>query len=233
MPIAPPVDGSALDDVPLFRGLRPDELTHVRGLVHRRRFPAEARIINADEAGESVYVVMSGAVKVQIERASGDEVILAILGAGEVLGEMSLVDHLGRSAAVIALEDSTLATMARAHFWQCLRTIPIMTYNLVEILSRRLRMANGEIESLAALDVEGRLARRLLDFAREYGQRAPGGGVTIPFRLTQHDLARLVGASRVRVNQVLGDYRRRNLVAIDSRFHITVLDAASLAKECL
>jgi CRP/FNR family cyclic AMP-dependent transcriptional regulator len=185
-----------------------------------------------EDASNAAHIVLAGAVKVVIERADGAEVILAILGTGEPVGEMSMVDRLERSAAVVALEEVTLASMTRADFWRCLEAMPTMALNLLGIMSRRLRLADGQIEALAALDVEGRLARRLLDFAQEYGEPLSGLGQRIPFRLTQQDLASLVGASRVRVNQILGDFRQRNGIKIDDRGRIIVLDESALSRSC-
>jgi CRP/FNR family cyclic AMP-dependent transcriptional regulator len=218
--------------MPLFHGLDTTELTMLNGLLQRRRVPAGGRIIEAGEGSTTAHIIISGAVKVQIERSDGCEVFLAILGAGEVVGEMGLVDHYDRSASVVALVETTIASMACGDFWHCLQAIPQMTYNLLEIVSRRLRVANGRIEALAALDVEGRVARCLLDVAQAYGEPVPGGGRLIPIRLTQQDLAALVGASRVRVNQILGEYRRRCYIAFDERQRILVLNPAGLSQAC-
>jgi CRP/FNR family cyclic AMP-dependent transcriptional regulator len=226
------LDDAYLRAMPLFRDLSPDELDRVRRLLHPCRHPARARVIGTEDASDAAYIVLAGAVKVVIERADGAEVILAILGPGEPVGEMSMVDRLERSAAVIALEELTLASMTRADFRRCLEAMPAMALNLLGIMSRRLRLADGQIEALAALDVEGRLARRLVDFAQEYGEPILGPGRRIPFRLTQQDLASLVGASRVRVNQILGDLRQRGCIDVDDRGRIVVFDEAGLSNSC-
>jgi CRP/FNR family cyclic AMP-dependent transcriptional regulator len=150
-----------------------------------------------------------------------------------VVGEMSLVDSLGRSATAVTMEESTLYWIDRATFWELLRTLPALTYSLVRIMSRRLRLANAQIQALATLDVYGRVARQILAFAQEYGEPAPGGALRIPIRLTQSDLAGLVGASRVRINQVLVAYKRRKWIAVDPHYHITVLNPRALAERCL
>jgi CRP/FNR family cyclic AMP-dependent transcriptional regulator len=194
--------------------------------------PAGARIIEAEDASSTAHIVIDGAVKVLIERQNGSEVFLAILGAGEVVGEMGLIDHHVRSATVVTIVESTIASMTSIEFQRCLRTMPQMTYNLLEILSRRLRVANGRIEALASLDVEGRVARCLLDLAEAYGDPIVNGGHRIAIRFTQEELAALVGASRVRINQVLGEYKRRRYIAVDEQHRFVILDPASLAHEC-
>lgn len=226
------VSSAALAEVPLFCDLSTEQLSKLGTLLHRKSFPAGTEIVTVEQPGELAYIVLSGSVKILIERPDGGDVILAVLGPGEVVGEMSLVDSLGRSATAVTLEYSTLLWMDRAAFWASLREMPTMTYNLVNILSRRLRLANLHAQSLAGLDVHGRVAGQLLAFAREYGKTAPNGDVIIPLRLTQSDLASLVGASRVRVNQALSFYKRRNYLSVSTNYSITLHDPAALARRC-
>jgi CRP/FNR family cyclic AMP-dependent transcriptional regulator len=160
------------------------------------------------------------------------DVILGIRGRGEIVGEMSLVDRQGRSASVVTLEDCTLLWLDRPSFETCLQTMPPLSTNLVRLLARRLRLANAQIQALAALDLYGRVARQLLSLAEEYGEPSPSGGILIPLRLTQSDLAGLVGASRVRVNEVMVAYKRRKYLSVDASYRITVHNAAALARRC-
>ena len=220
---------SALAGIPLFEGLSKANLKRLGGILRPRTFPGGVDIIIEDQPGSVAYVIVSGSVKIHLELPGGGQSLLAVLGPGEVVGEMSLVDSLGRSASVRTLEETTLLWMGRDDFWECLRTIPGMTYNLVGLLSRRLRLANLHVESMAAFDVSGRLAGHLVGLATEYG-RSTRRGVLIPFPLTQSDLAALIGASRVRVNQVLMAFRRRGLVSVGEDRRITVRDLARLAK---
>jgi CRP/FNR family transcriptional regulator, cyclic AMP receptor protein len=175
-------------------------------------------------------VILEGTAKIYITHTDGQEVILAILGPGEVVGEMSAADSLGRSASVLTLEDSTLLWMDRLTFLSSMEETPAIARNLVGILSRRLRLADTHTRSLAALDVHGRVAAQLLAFAREYGEPLSDGGILIPLRLTQTDLGGLVGASRVRVNQVLGYYRKRGSISLNKDHRIVVRDEESLAR---
>ena len=230
--MAATIDPTELAEVPLFRGLTPAALTELAALLRRRAFGEGAAILRAEEPGEVAYVVRDGYVRVEADQVDGGCTILAILGPGEVVGELSLIDRLGRSATVVAHEPTTLYGIDRAAFWACLRTMPAVTYNLVGLLSRRLRLADAHVQALATLDVEARVARQLLALTAEHGEADGAAGVRLPFRLTQGDLAGLVGASRVRVNQVLRSYRQRGVVSVDPRQRITVHDPDALAERC-
>jgi CRP/FNR family cyclic AMP-dependent transcriptional regulator len=221
-----------LGDLLLFRGLSHDQLAHLNEMLHRKTFPSGADIMTADQPGDVAYIIVSGTVKIYVDQADGSSVILAILGPGEIVGEMSILENSGRSANVVTLEESTLFWLHRDAFDACLQTMPALTYNLVRILSRRLRITSMQIQSLATLDVFGRVARQILAFAQEYGVPDPDGGTLIPLRLTQTDLAGLVGASRVRVNQVLVFYKERKYISVNRNYRITVLDSAALLQRC-
>ncbi len=188
--------------------------------------------MTAEQPGEVAYIILTGTVKVYVEQADGSDAILAILGRGELVGELSLIDTPSRSATVETLEESTLVWIDKMTFQELLQRMPMLTYNLVRILARRLRLANAQIQALATQDVFGRVARQLLAFAEAYGQLNTNGATVIPLRLTQSDLASLVGASRVRVNQVLSLYQQRHFITVHPNHHITVLNVQALAQRC-
>ncbi len=225
-------DPNALAEIALFRGLPPERLRRLNDQLHKKSVPAGTNMITAEQPGEVVYILLEGTVKILIEQMDGREVILAFLGAGDTVGEMSLVDSAGRSANVMTMEKCTFLWMDRNTFHDLLKNVPEFTQNLVRMLSSRLRMANEQIQSLSSLDVAGRLARQILAFAERYGQEEPGQGVRIPLRLTQSDLAELVGASRERVNQVMVDFRQKGYLAVDSAHRILVHKAQELARLC-
>lgn len=216
----------------LLRGLSAEDLQKVSGHLHSRAFAAGSHVMTAEQRGEALYIVLSGSVKISINESDGAEVILALLGPGDSVGEMSLVDDAGHSADVSTLEDSVLLWMDRAAFRRCLREVPALATNLLRELSTRLRAANLQVRALATLDVAGRVARQLLLFADRYGQPRSGGddGVLIPLPLTQRDIAQLVGATRERVNRALVSLRRRGAIATDNRHRITVHDRAALER---
>ncbi len=222
----------SLAGIDLFDGLVPEELLAVNRTLRLRKFAAGTAMMAEEEPGNAVYIVLQGSLRIHLEGAEGSEVILAILGPGEIVGEMSLVDSLTRSATVVTREPTVVAFLDRTAFWELLRSFPKLSYNLAGILSRRLRLANATIEALATLDVHGRVARQILAFAQEYGVRGTNGSLRIPLRLTQTDLAGLVGASRVRVNQVLVSYKRRRYITVDRQYCITVHNVPALAQRC-
>ncbi len=248
------VEPGTLVEIPLFRGLPAERLKRLAEMLRKKTVPAGTNMITADQPGEVVYVLLEGTVKILIEQMDGREVILAFLGAGDTVGEMSLVDSSGRSANVMTMEKCTFLWMDRSTFQELLRNVPEFAQNLVRLLSSRLRMANEQIQSLSSLDVAGRLARQILAFAERYGEPGDGEpagdddapapersaaaadpseqGTRISLRLTQTDLAELVGASRERVNQVMVDFRQKGYLSVDSGHHILVHDPQSLARFC-
>ena len=225
-------DPSSLGDIGLFRGLAPDHLSWLDGHLRRRTVVAGANIVAAEQPGEVIYIILSGTVKIHVEQANGTDVILAILGPGDIVGEMSLLDGTARSADVVTLEETTLLWMDRDTLHECLQRMPVVATNMMRILCDRLRQASEQIQSLAALGVRDRVLRQILVFAQRYGRVTPDGSVLIPIRLTQSDIAGLIGASRERVNQIISACKRRQQLSVDRDYHITVHDREALARQC-
>jgi CRP/FNR family cyclic AMP-dependent transcriptional regulator len=225
-------DPGLLGDLELFQGLGPGELAQLNELLRSSTIPAGTHFITAEQPGEVVYVVLEGTVKIYVSREDGREVILAFLGRGDTVGEMGLIDSAGRSANVVTTERSRLLWMDRATFQGCLRTLTPLANNLVRLLSKRLRFANEQIQALCTLDVTGRVARQILALADRYGNLEAGGEVVIPLRLTQSDLGEIVGASRERVNQVIGDFKQRGTITVEGDHRIRVRNRRDLARFC-
>lgn len=229
----PPMPSPAeLGRLPLFHDLTPEQLAGLQRNLALAHFQTGSTIVTVDQPGEAVYLLLTGTVKVHVDRADGTEVMLAILGPGEVVGEMSAIDRRTRSATIVAMEPTTTLWIDRGTFRDSLISVPVMALNLVTIMSRRLRLANAQIQALAGLDVYGRVARQLLALAEVYGEPAQGAGTLIQLRLTQSDLAALVGASRVRVNQVLASFRQLGYVATLDAHRFIILDADKLGEYC-
>jgi CRP/FNR family transcriptional regulator, cyclic AMP receptor protein len=221
-----------VEEIELFRGLTPAQMNQVKGWLYCRNYPAGTHIITAEQPGEVVYIIQRGSVKIYVEQTSGAQVILALLGPGDIVGEISLIDSSGRSASVVTLEESRLLWMGGGAFQECLRTIPSFAQNLVRILAGRVRLANELTQALAALDVNGRVARQMLAFAEKYGHTSANGETLIPIRLTQGDVADLVGASRKRVNQVMVLFKQQGYLSVNDKGQITVHNRKALAQYC-
>jgi CRP/FNR family cyclic AMP-dependent transcriptional regulator len=224
-------DVSELGNVALFHDLSAAQLQELAPSLHRKTFATGASLMSAEQAGEVVYFILSGTVKVFAEYENGSEVILSILGPNEVVGEMSALDQVMRSASVITLESTKVLWMDRVAFHRSLLTMPRLAYNLACVLSARLRMADDQIRSLARLEVENRIARQLMSFAQRYGQQQ-SNGTHIPIRLTQSDIASLIGASREHINKVIVSYKERGYLSVDRNYHITIHNPQALAKRC-
>lgn len=226
-------DPTELRRVALFRDLPLTQLAVLNGLMRRHRLPAGARILMTDQLEDTAYVVQSGLVKVVVEQADGSELILAILGPGDVIGALTIGESPDGAHSILPLGDTTLFWIDRHALEKCLLTMPELSANLSGVLARRVRLGNDRIEALAGMDVRTRIVRHLLLLAREYGEVTEdetGQSVRIPLRLTQGDLARLVGASRVRVNHTLSELRRRQTLEMLGDHHLCIRDLAALEK---
>jgi len=219
-----------LSDIQLFEGLTPSQLDWVSQRAHRRVFPTGKNVMLIEQPGEAVFIILHGTVKVYTEQG-GRDAILSILGTGDLIGEMSLIDSVGRSASVVTLEDSLMLWMDKVTFNYILDNFPPIARNLVKILSARVRLSDQMIQSLATLDVNGRVARQLLAFAERYGRDAEGM-VKIRITLTQSDIADLVGASRKRVNQTMVYFKEEGLVSMDADGRINIHSKEGLARFC-
>jgi len=228
----PEIDAGTIGNIAVFSNLTMEQLQQVKALLRRKNFTAQSTLMLVEQAGEAVYFILSGTLKVHVEQKDGTDVIISILGPGEIVGELDLLDSGGRSANVVTLEETSLLWMDRASFKQCMQTMPVMVFNLACTLAARLRLANAQIQALAALDAECRVARQLLGFSDRYGRPQPNGDMHIPIRLTQSDIACMVGASREHVNKILVSYKERGYISVDSSYRITILDQAALVRRC-
>ncbi|MCI0608042.1 MAG: Crp/Fnr family transcriptional regulator [Anaerolineae bacterium] len=219
-----------LSYIQLFEGLTPTQLDWVAQRAHRKIFEAGRNVMTIEQPGEAVYIILHGTVKIHIEQGERD-VILAILGSGDMLGEMSLIDSVGRSASAVTLESSLMLWMDKVTFNYILDNFPPVARNLVKIMSARVRLSDQLIQALATLDVNGRVARQLLAFAEKYGQEKDGA-TQISIVLTQGDIADLVGASRKRVNQTMVSFKEQGLIDTDAEGRISIKDSKGLARYC-
>jgi CRP/FNR family transcriptional regulator, cyclic AMP receptor protein len=199
-----------LKSIPLFEGLPEPELRALAERTVTRSYPKQAIIVNEGDESDSLYLILSGRVKVYLADEHGKELILAIKGAGQYFGEMVL-DEQPRSASVITLEPSQFAVLSRADFRAFLLRHPEVALALIQNLIRVARGLNQNVRSLAMLDVYGRVARILLDLAVDQG-----GKLVIPEKMTQKDIAARVGASREMINRILRDLTTGGYVSMEA-----------------
>jgi CRP-like cAMP-binding protein len=205
-----------LKNVSLFHRVQPDELERIAAMLTERQVSKDAHIVTQSEPGDALFIIAKGRVKVVIFGDNGREVILTLLKAGEFFGEMSLLDHLPRSANVIASEDSTVLVLKREQFVEHIQKSPTTALNVMSELSRRLRRADEIIGNLATLDVYGRVAHIMIDLAKKDGEEVDEG-ILIRERPTQQDIASMIGTSRETVSRVLSEFQRRGFVEMRGR----------------
>jgi CRP-like cAMP-binding protein len=177
------------------------------------RLDADQVLFLAGDAGDGVYRVEQGLLKVSIVSPSGAERILAILGAGAIVGELAMLDGLPRSASVVALKDTQLNFISRAKFEEFARHHPELYQQLVRLLASRLRETNEAIAAESFLPLKGRVALTLLELAEHFGENVGSGRIVIRQKFGQSDLAAMAGIARENVNRILADWKRNNLVS--------------------
>ena len=214
------VSPTILKTVPIFSLFSDHELAALFPAVQHRSYPRHAFMLRAGEHSDALYIILSGRAKVVIDDGEGREVTLSTIGASEFFGEMSLIDDKPRSASVEALEPCEVLYISKAAFMACLKDNFDAAMLILKSVVGRLREADRKIASLALMDVHGRVARLLMDLAREID------GVWV-VDTGSEEMARMVGASREMVSRVLKDMRDGQLIRRDKR-KIIVLDRASM-----
>ena len=203
------VSTAVLKAVPLFSSFPDEQLRMLASVVTRRSVPRSSTVMAGGDATDSLYIVLSGRLKVMMSDAEGKEVILSILGPGEFFGEMGLIDDSPRSASVVAIEACELLSIAKRDFKKCLAENFEMAMAVMRGLVRRLREADRKIGSLALLDVYGRVARLLLDMSENVE-----GEKIVTKRLPKQDIAKMIGASREMVSRVMKDLQMGGYIEV-------------------
>jgi CRP/FNR family cyclic AMP-dependent transcriptional regulator len=209
-------------------GLTVDERDDFKRRGRRRRWPRGAAIFNEGGRSDFVASVVGGRVKASYFTDEGDEVVLAIRGPGALLGEMSAIDDEPLSATVTALESVEAVVVAVDSFMDYLQEHPRVALMLLRGMSRKLRDSDRKRVEFSAFDTLGRVARRLVELADDFGE-ADGDGIRISLPLSQEELAGWTGSSREAVSKALRTLRGRGWIETRRRA-ITVLDVDSLRK---
>jgi CRP/FNR family cyclic AMP-dependent transcriptional regulator len=200
--------------VPLFTDLADEDLRELMAVARRRTFRSGEVIFHREDSGQVLYVIKEGKVKISLISPEGQEISLVVFGKGECFGEFAILDGLPRSADAVALERVECYTLQRSDFHKAIIKNPKIAIQALEVLSKRLRTTDQMIEDLIFLDVYGRVAKKLLELADAHGSKV-GDGIRIDVRLTQQELASMVGASRESVNKVMGYFTDKNFISTD------------------
>jgi len=197
-----------LRNLPLFAGLDEASLEPIAAAAALRPIERHATVLLTGERTDNVYFVLRGSLKVLVSDDYGREVILSILGPGELFGEMGVIDDHPRSATVIAAQPSELVVISKEAFKRILAENFDLSLAIMRGLVHRLRSADRTIESLALLDVYGRVARLLLDMAETDAQ----GRKVVRKKISKQDIAKMIGASREMVSRVMKDLTQQRLI---------------------
>ena len=224
MPAQFALNPQILKSVPLFSSFTDLQLSQLLSCVQHRSYPRNAFILRAGEETDALYIILSGRVKVLIPDEEGHEVILSMIGPHEFFGEMGLLDELPRSASVETLEACEMLRLSKAGFTGILKDNFELAMLIIRNLVRRLRDADRKIESLALIDVYGRVARLLIDMAESID-----GKWIVEKAPPKQEIARMIGASREMVSRVVKDLQRKGLIRAEKR-RIHVLDKTSMQR---
>jgi CRP/FNR family transcriptional regulator, cyclic AMP receptor protein len=178
-----------------------------------QRLAADEVLFLAGDAGNGCYRVEDGLLKVTMVSRAGSERILAFLGPGAIVGELSIIDGLPRSASVLAVRDAALSFISRAAFEEFAAKHPEVYKSLVTLIAARLRETDAAIAAGSFLPLRGRVACTLLELAEDFGQDVGSGRIVIRQKIGQSDLAAMAGIARENVSRILNDWKRRNLVS--------------------
>jgi CRP-like cAMP-binding protein len=212
----------------LFQGVAPED---AEALIAHMEYLDVAKghtVFAQGEFGDSLYIVMSGKVKIGRRTADGRENMLAVLGPADLAGELSVFDPGPRTANAVAVTDAKLARLRQTALRPWIAQRPQIAEQLLRVLARRLRRTNDMLADLIFTDVPGRVAKNLLILAKKFGQRE-GVALRVTHDLTQEELAQLVGASRETVNKALAEFASRGWLRLEGK-SVIILDPERLAR---
>lgn len=219
---------NALGQSPLFSSLDPNAAAALISTLTEQRVGKGEILFHEGETGDHLYVILEGKVKLGRASTDGRESLMAVLGPGEMFGELSLFDPGLRTSTATALTEATVYRLGNAQLMPWLAGRPEVAAALLQALARRLRRTNEAMADLVFSDVPGRVAKALMDLGEKFGTMTTNG-LQVTHDMTQEELAQLVGASRETVNKALADFAQRGWIQLESR-QVLILDVERLGK---
>ncbi|SHL43383.1 Crp/Fnr family transcriptional regulator [Roseibium suaedae] len=202
-----------------LEGLSADLAEQLASLARPMKIPAGTILFENGDPGNGCYAVLEGSLKVSILSVEGDEQLLAVLGPGDLVGELALLDGRPRSATVSALKEARLAFIDKAAFERFADENPAVYRHMLAIVSKRLRHSNDVLAARSFLPLPGRVAQTLLQLSETFGKTLDDGRVLIHYKLSQADIANMSGAARENVSRVLNDWRRCGTISRISGYY--------------
>lgn len=200
----------------LFSGFSDADLSTLEAHVISKTFAKNTIVINEGDESDSLYIIHTGSVKVFLSDEDGKEIILNTQGPREYFGELALIDDAPRSASIMTMEECKVSIILKRDFQSYLEKNPEVCYRLVRGLTKRLRRLTDNVKSLALMDVYGRVARTLIELSEDLD-----GKKVVQQKLTQRDIANMVGASREMVSRILRDLSTGGYITVEKK-HITI-----------
>ena len=222
------MDHEVLKKAPLFAGLEDEAASALAAAMGTIKLNRGEVLFHEGDKEDRLYVVVSGKIKLGRSGSAGRENLLAILGPGQMFGELSLFDPRPRTSSAVAVTDAHLAGLGHDYLRHWLTGRPDVAMHLLRALAQRLRRTNDVMADLVFTDVPGRVAKALLDLADRFGEERDGG-LEVHHDLTQEELAQLVGASRETVNKALADFSARGWLQLHAK-SVLILDRDRLAR---
>lgn len=219
---------SSLKKIPLLQSFSDADLEHLSMSLRVQRLRKKQALFQKGDEGTALYIVKKGKIKIVLPSKVGEEVILTIFSEGDFLGEMSLLDQKPRSADAVAMEESEVYVLNRTDFLSFLQKNENAIKCILSCLSERLRKTDDLLEDASFLSVSAKLAKKLIDLGREFGVKDKDR-IRIGLRLTQQDIADLVGTTRESINKEIRVLREKGLVSTEGDY-IQLLDLERLKR---
>ena len=222
------MEDSIVARIPLFERMSPEEREELRGMMSQTTLRRGEVLFNEGDSGDRLYILLTGKVKLGHTSVDGRENLLAVLGPGEIVGELTLFDPGPRSATATAVATTELLALEHNQLMGFIDSHPTLAKDMLRALAVRLRLTNTALADLVFSDVPGRVAKALLDLAERFGAPTEDG-IHVPHDLTQEELAQLVGASRETINKSLAEFSSRGWIRLEGRA-VTLIDVERLKR---
>ena len=222
------MEDSIIARIPLFERMSPEEREELRGMMSQTTLRRGEVLFNEGDSGDRLCILLTGKVKLGHTSVDGRENLLAVLGPGEVVGELTLFDPGPRSTTATAVATTELLALEHNQLMGFIDSHPTLAKDMLRALAVRLRRTNIALADLVFSDVPGRVAKALLDLAERFGAPTEDG-IHVPHDLTQEELAQLVGASRETINKSLAEFVSRGWIRLEGRA-VTLIDVERLKR---